>query len=155
MEFFGGRYPRTEYNYTAEYYPNVFMEEKITCREWDNTTDPVSCAVEYTWGDDGPSRYNFDSFGESFLSIFIILSGENWNEIWWDAHRSSFDAPGMPFQWYTATVYFFILFVFGDLVMFNLFIAILLSNFDEADEEEEEGGEEEEDVEDDGLDAAM
>ena len=178
MEFFGGRYPRPEYNYTAEYYPNVFIDEGILCgrdasgdTKWLNSSglmaevpyldpNPPSCGPDdgaYTWGpDDGPSRYNFDSFGESFLSIFVILSGENWNEIWWDAHRSSFDDEAGIFGFYTATVYFFILFVFGNLVMFNLFIAILLSNFDEADdEEEEEGGEEEEDVEDDGLDAAM
>merc|ERR550514_1558591 len=86
MEFFGGRYPRPEYNYTEEYYPELWEEEKIT------------------WDDDGPSRYNFDSFGESFLSIFVILSGENWNEIWQDSHNAGWSSP--MYGGYIATIYF-------------------------------------------------
>jgi hypothetical protein len=27
------------------------------------------------------SRYSFNSFGESMLTVFICLTGENWNEI--------------------------------------------------------------------------
>jgi hypothetical protein len=45
-----------------------------------------------------------------------------------------------------ALIYFIGLFIVGNLLLFNLFIAILLSNFE--DEEEEEGEEEEEDVDD-------
>ena len=228
MELFGGRFPRPEYNYTKEYYPLVFAgetaDEEIT---WTQDPDP-----------EGPSRYNFDSFGESFLSIFVILSGENWNEIWFDAHLATVipwtmkiataaqkdafptlalqkpyskwdfiqqtclsacratsqccgtacltagcnaagteawegaltfyedgspvadevgSSIGIPTGRYKATIFFFILFITGNLIMFNLFIAILLSNFEDGDEDGEEEEEEEEEEEDDmgGLDEAV
>jgi hypothetical protein len=186
MGSFGAKYPRPEYNFTEEYYPDYFRKHKI---------GPNNGG---TWSDDGPTRYNFDSFGEAFLSIFVILSGENWNEIWWDAHRATTPAVMSPIRsqgspviahsgdhmgLYTpfppdsppppppppnglgmtgvgrvgevvpdATIFFFALFISGNLIMFNLFIAILLSNFDE-DEDADDGAEEEEEEEDGGLDA--
>merc|ERR1719161_205531 len=78
------------------------------------------------------------------MNIYIVLSGENWNEIMFDNHRVTWDhdrASEIPLPY--AILYFLLLFVIGNLLLFNLFIAILLSNFD--DEEEEENEEEEED----------
>ena len=51
-----------------------------------------------------------------------------------DSHRATFDhdfveAPGFRFPF--AIVYFMLLFVIGNLLLFNLFIAILLSNFED------------------------
>jgi len=31
--------------------------------------------------DGDPSRYNFGTTGDALISVFIILTGENWNEI--------------------------------------------------------------------------
>uniref|UniRef100_A0A7S2IRG1 Ion transport domain-containing protein n=1 Tax=Haptolina brevifila TaxID=156173 RepID=A0A7S2IRG1_9EUKA len=123
MELFGGRYPHPEYNYTSYDFNVTWAELKIH----DTSTDG------------GPSRYNFDDFGSALLSIFVVLSGENWNEIMFDSHRASWDydtTSAFPFPW--AIVYFLFLFVIGNLLLFNLFIAILLSNFDDDDEEETE-----------------
>lgn len=40
--------------------------------------------------DNGESpRYNFDTFDQAFLSVFIILTGENWNEFMYDAMRAT------------------------------------------------------------------
>ena len=53
------------------------------------------------WGDGGHAseadgaftsylqRYHFDDFGTALLSIFVVLSGENWNEIMFDSHRAT------------------------------------------------------------------
>lgn len=32
-------------------------------------------------GDGNPSRYSFSTTGDALISVFIILTGENWNEI--------------------------------------------------------------------------
>ena len=120
MELFGGYYTRPEFNYTAIYFPNHFETNQLT---WDG-------------GD--PSRYHFDDFFSAFLSIFVVLSGENWNEIMFDSHRATWDSntgkiPYIPF----ALCYFLALFFIGNLLLFNLFIAILLSNFGDDEEEPE------------------
>ncbi len=57
------------------------------------------------------------------ISIFQILVGENWNIFMYDGIRSV--------GWLSA-FYFISLVVFGNIVMLNLFLAILLGNFDEA-----------------------
>ena len=121
MEFFGGRYPRPEYYYVNATYPD----------SWSYM--PVLWGLE-GYGDEAASRYNFDSVGDAFLAIFVVLSGENWNEIYFDQHRATWDSSNA-----LATIYFLCLFVIGNLLLFNLFIAILLSSFDEEPEEEEGG----------------
>merc|ERR1719482_2492360 len=45
---------------------------------------------------------------------------------------------GLPTGRYKATIFFFLLFITGNLIMFNLFIAILLSNFEEDEDEDED-----------------
>jgi len=123
MELFGGFYPRPELNYTQEHFPNAWTEYKI---QWE--------------GD--PSRYHFDDLGNAFLAIFVVLSGENWNEIMFHSHEATWihdTNAEFPLPW--AITYFIALFVIGNLLLFNLFIAILLSNFDddeEVDEDEED-----------------
>ncbi len=124
IELFGGRYPHVEYNYTEAHFPRTWEKKMINVESFP----------------DGPndlSRYNFDDFGTALLSIFVVLSGENWNEIMFDSHTATWsndvsDVPYIPW----AILYFIILFVVGNLLLFNLFIAILLSNFEDEDDEE-------------------
>ena len=71
---------------------------------------------ESPWG-------NFDTILNAIISIFCILVGENWNAFMYDAIRS---------VGWLSSVYFISLVVFGNIVMLNLFLAILLGNFDEA-----------------------
>ena len=74
--------------------------------------------------DNGSSpRYNFDTFGKAFLSVFIILTGENWNEFMYDAMRATSDI---------ACMYFITVIVLGNIIMLQLLVAIVLSNFDES-----------------------
>jgi hypothetical protein len=72
-------------------------------------------------------KSNFDSFFNAFITVFIILTGEDWNNIYYSYARDNY---------FVSTVFFYSLIVFGQLVLLNLFLAILLDNFDEVEEEE-------------------
>ena len=67
-------------------------------------------------------RANFDSFYWSMVTVFQILTGENWNTIMYDCWK----AKGM-----TATFYIISLIIIGVFIVMNLFLAILLKNFEE------------------------
>lgn len=71
----------------------------------------------------GPPRAHFDELHSAIITIFIVLVGENWNEVMFDTTNA--------IGW-GATVYFIFLVVIGNFVMLNLFLAILLGNFEEA-----------------------
>ena len=66
---------------------------------------------------------NFDTLLNAIISIFEILVGENWNAFMYD---------GIWSVGWLSVIYFVSLVVFGNIVMLNLFLAILLGNFDEA-----------------------
>lgn len=68
-------------------------------------------------------RAHFDSLIWACTTIFSILMGDNWNGIMYDCMR----AVGP-----VCTLYFITLIMFGNIVMLNLFLAILLGNFDRA-----------------------
>ncbi|CAE7267744.1 unnamed protein product [Symbiodinium necroappetens] len=67
-------------------------------------------------------RAHFDTFLWSFITIFQILTGENWNTVMYDGMR----ATGWMALWF-----FLLVVIFGNFVILNLFLAILMSNFDE------------------------
>lgn len=68
-------------------------------------------------------RINFDHFGTACLTVFEIMIGENWNSMMYNHLRSV----GM-----ASCAYFISLVVLGNVIMLNLFLAILLGNFDKA-----------------------
>jgi hypothetical protein len=65
-------------------------------------------------------RHHFDDIYWSIVTIFQILTGENWNEVMYDAMRAT--SP-------IAALYFLFVLVCGNWVLLNLFLAILLDNF--------------------------
>lgn len=67
-------------------------------------------------------RSHFDTFLWSFITIFQILTGENWNTVMYDGMRAT--------GW-LATLFFLFVVLFGNFVILNLFLAILMSSFDE------------------------
>ncbi|KAI5721996.1 hypothetical protein M8J76_002131 [Diaphorina citri] len=79
-----------------------------------NYTDKVS---EFPGGE--MPRWNFTDFMHSFMIVFRVLCGE-WIESMWDCLHVG-DVSCIPF--FLATV------VIGNLVVLNLFLALLLSNF--------------------------
>ncbi|GFR01349.1 voltage-dependent calcium channel type D subunit alpha-1, partial [Trichonephila clavata] len=91
-------------------------------------------------------RHNFDSFVQALLTVFQILTGEDWNEVMYDGIRAY---GGVSSYGVLACVYFIILFICGNYILLNVFLAIAVDNLADADsltgvekEEEEEGAEE-------------
>ena len=72
------------------------------------------------------SECNFDTFVNAVVTIFQVLTGENWNTVMYDARRSV----GAPI----AYAYFFSLVLLGVFMVMNIFLAILLSNFEGNDD---------------------
>ena len=67
------------------------------------------------------SRHNFDDIYSSIISIFQVLTGENWNEIMYEAVKET----GQD----AVSLYFILLTVVGNYIVLNLFLTILLDNF--------------------------
>ena len=65
-------------------------------------------------------RSNFDTFGEAIVTIFIVLTGEQWNIIMYNWVR---------YQKYPSLAFFISLIMIGQMILLNLFLAILLENF--------------------------
>ena len=69
------------------------------------------------------ARANFDTLYWASITVFQILIGDDWNIVMFDWVKSI----GIG-----ANFYFISLILFGNIVMLNLFLAILLGNFDKA-----------------------
>lgn len=74
-------------------------------------------------------RANFDTFLWSLVSIFQIMTGENWNTIMY---------AGMRAQGWAFGGFFVGLIVFGQILFLSLFLSMLLSKFDEVQDEMEQ-----------------
>jgi hypothetical protein len=82
--------------------------------------------VETFGSADNVPRANFDSFGDGFMTVFQVLTGENWNDLLWASYHST----GV-LGW----GYFLALTFIGNYMIFNLFLAILLAKFEEGNVE--------------------
>jgi voltage-dependent calcium channel L type alpha-1D len=67
-------------------------------------------------------RANFNSFLSGLTTVFIVFIGEDWNASMYDHVRTN---------GHGALIFFVSLFVLGNLILLNLFLAILLKNFEE------------------------
>ena len=102
----------------------------------DRTNSHVDAEYLVWLGRSDYARHNFDDIYWSFITIFQILTGENWNEVMYDGMRQVN-------TW--ACIYFIILVVVGNYIILNLFLAILLDNFGAGGDDDEEEEEEEKD----------
>ena len=79
---------------------------------------------------DGTPPSNFNSFAIALLTVFQVLTGEDWNEVMYQGiesqggHRS-----GMIYS-----LYFIILTLFGNYTLLNVFLAIAVDNLANAQE---------------------
>nr|AZP54645.1 voltage-dependent calcium channel type D subunit alpha-1 [Tetranychus cinnabarinus]QNJ46268.1 voltage-dependent calcium channel type l subunit alpha-1 [Tetranychus cinnabarinus] len=95
----------------------------------------------------GPkARANFDSFWQAMLTVFQILTGEDWNVVMYNGIQAY---GGVETVGILACVYFLILFVTGNYILLNVFLAIAVDNLADAEsltniEKEEEAEPEEE-----------
>ncbi|KAL9554146.1 hypothetical protein MBANPS3_002946 [Mucor bainieri] len=79
--------------------------------------------------EDEPSM-RFDNSYQAFLALFQIMTGENWTDILYDAMHSQEDASVS-----YAAIYMIFLYFTVHYMVLNLFIAVIMENFD-LDEEE-------------------
>uniref|UniRef100_A0A8D2J6P1 Voltage-dependent R-type calcium channel subunit alpha n=1 Tax=Varanus komodoensis TaxID=61221 RepID=A0A8D2J6P1_VARKO len=88
---------------------------------------------------DGTPSANFDTFPAAIMTVFQILTGEDWNEVMYNGIRSQGGvSSGM---W--SSIYFIVLTLFGNYTLLNVFLAIAVDNLANAqeltkDEQEEE-----------------
>uniref|UniRef100_A0AAR2L605 Voltage-dependent T-type calcium channel subunit alpha n=1 Tax=Pygocentrus nattereri TaxID=42514 RepID=A0AAR2L605_PYGNA len=71
-------------------------------------------------GDTMPDRKNFDSLLWAIVTVFQILTQEDWNKVLYNGMAST--SP-------VAALYFIALMTFGNYVLFNLLVAILVEGF--------------------------
>ncbi|XP_058807730.1 muscle calcium channel subunit alpha-1 isoform X4 [Phymastichus coffea] len=79
--------------------------------------------------DDKP-RANFDSFWQSLLTVFQILTGEDWNAVMYTGIRAF---GGVASYGVLACIYYIILFICGNYILLNVFLAIAVDNLADAE----------------------
>ncbi|XP_060591923.1 voltage-dependent calcium channel type A subunit alpha-1-like isoform X8 [Ruditapes philippinarum] len=81
--------------------------------------------------EEGRPASHFDTFPIALLTVFQILTGEDWNEVMYSGIRSGggIEGYGMLFS-----SYFIILVVFGNYTLLNVFLAIAVDNLANAQE---------------------
>jgi len=80
---------------------------------------------------DVQTRSNFDDFLHALLTVFQILTGEDWNSVMYSGIQA-YDGPQKPLGM-VVSVYFIILFVFGNYILLNVFLAIAVDNLADAE----------------------
>jgi len=99
---------------------------------------------EFSFDEETPLQ-NFNKFATALITVFQILTGEDWNEIMYNGIISQSDENGKGMIY---ALYFVILVLFGNYTLLNVFLAIAVDNLANAheltkDEEEEQAAEEE------------
>ncbi|XP_045145639.1 voltage-dependent P/Q-type calcium channel subunit alpha-1A, partial [Echinops telfairi] len=89
--------------------------------------------------DEGTPPTNFDTFPAAIMTVFQILTGEDWNEVMYDGIKSHGGVQGGMVY----SIYFIVLTLFGNYTLLNVFLAIAVDNLANAqeltkDEQEEE-----------------
>lgn len=79
--------------------------------------------------DNSPNRSNFNNFFNGFIVVFIVLTGENWDDTMFKFAKQ---------RGYIAIFFFISLVIIGVMIFLNLFLAILLENFEIEEDEEED-----------------
>ncbi|KAJ8376492.1 hypothetical protein SKAU_G00070720 [Synaphobranchus kaupii] len=73
---------------------------------------------------------NFDTFPAAIMTVFQILTGEDWNEVMYNGIRSQ---GGVKFGMWSS-IYFIVLTLFGNYTLLNVFLAIAVDNLANAQE---------------------
>ncbi|XP_076857240.1 calcium channel, voltage-dependent, L type, alpha 1S subunit, a isoform X2 [Brachyhypopomus gauderio] len=85
---------------------------------------------KFNFSDQRVRRSNFDTFPQALITVFQILTGEDWNSVMYDgimAHGGPV-IPGI-----LVSIYFIILFVCGNYILLNVFLAVAVDNLAEAE----------------------
>uniref|UniRef100_A0A3Q0TCE5 Voltage-dependent L-type calcium channel subunit alpha n=1 Tax=Amphilophus citrinellus TaxID=61819 RepID=A0A3Q0TCE5_AMPCI len=85
---------------------------------------------KFNFSDHRPRRSNFDNFPQALISVFQILTGEDWTSIMYNGIMA-YGGPVIP--GILVSIYFIILFVCGNYILLNVFLAIAVDNLAEAE----------------------
>nr|QQY02566.1 voltage-dependent L-type calcium channel subunit alpha-1F [Cryptocotyle lingua] len=89
----------------------------------------------FNFTDDEKPRANFDGILQAMLTVFQILTGEDWNEVMYNG-MNAYEGS----NWYVGIVlYFIFLFIVGNYILLNVFLAIAVDNLNDDDDEDEDG----------------
>ncbi|XP_056135694.1 calcium channel, voltage-dependent, P/Q type, alpha 1A subunit, b [Lampris incognitus] len=88
----------------------------------------------------GTPSTNFDTFAAAIMTVFQILTGEDWNMVMYDGIESQ---GGVTDKGMVFSIFFIVLTLFGNYTLLNVFLAIAVDNLANAqeltkDEEEQE-----------------
>uniref|UniRef100_A0A8C4WR28 Voltage-dependent L-type calcium channel subunit alpha n=1 Tax=Eptatretus burgeri TaxID=7764 RepID=A0A8C4WR28_EPTBU len=75
-------------------------------------------------------RSSFDNFPTALLTVFQILTGEDWNSVMYDGIMA-YGGPSFPGM--LVCIYFIILFICGNYILLNVFLAIAVDNLADAE----------------------
>uniref|UniRef100_A0A8C5XIE4 Voltage-dependent L-type calcium channel subunit alpha n=1 Tax=Microcebus murinus TaxID=30608 RepID=A0A8C5XIE4_MICMU len=75
-------------------------------------------------------RSNFDTFPQALISVFQVLTGEDWTSLMYNGIMA-YGGPSYPGV--LVCIYFIILFVCGNYILLNVFLAIAVDNLAEAE----------------------
>ncbi|XP_067171183.1 LOW QUALITY PROTEIN: voltage-dependent L-type calcium channel subunit alpha-1F, partial [Apteryx mantelli] len=75
-------------------------------------------------------RSTFDTFPQALLTVFQILTGEDWNTVMYDGIMA-YGGPVFPGM--LVCIYFVILFICGNYILLNVFLAIAVDNLADGD----------------------
>lgn len=87
--------------------------------------------------EDGIPTNNYDTFPIAFITVFQVLTMENWQTVLFQSMRGDLSE-------YIVSVYYIAWIFLGNFILLNLFLAILLDSFLEEEEEEEDQDEHDE-----------
>ncbi|KAG2468021.1 voltage-dependent L-type calcium channel subunit alpha-1S-like isoform X1 [Polypterus senegalus] len=85
---------------------------------------------KYNFEDTEVRRSTFDTFPQALISVFQILTGEDWNSVMYNGIMA-YGGPSFPGV--LVCIYFIILFVCGNYILLNVFLAIAVDNLAEAE----------------------
>uniref|UniRef100_A0A7M4EDW1 Voltage-dependent L-type calcium channel subunit alpha n=1 Tax=Crocodylus porosus TaxID=8502 RepID=A0A7M4EDW1_CROPO len=85
---------------------------------------------KYDFEDMEVRRSTFDNFPQALISVFQVLTGEDWNSIMYNGIMA-YGGPSFPGM--LVCIYFIILFVCGNYILLNVFLAIAVDNLAEAE----------------------
>uniref|UniRef100_A0A4W5KJU3 Voltage-dependent L-type calcium channel subunit alpha n=1 Tax=Hucho hucho TaxID=62062 RepID=A0A4W5KJU3_9TELE len=85
---------------------------------------------KFNFPDQEIRRSNFDNFPQALISVFQVLTGEDWNSIMYNGIMAY---GGPVFPGILVSIYFIILFTCGNYILLNVFLAIAVDNLAEAE----------------------
>ncbi|XP_033623926.1 sodium channel protein type 11 subunit alpha isoform X1 [Fukomys damarensis] len=86
------------------------------------------CTQNYTWN---PPNVNFDHVGMAYLALLQVATYKGWMEIMYAAVDSTKDGPPQFEAHVVMYVYFIAFIIFGSFFTLNLFIGVIIDNFNQ------------------------